>query len=129
MGGKGNRLLLAILRPLVFSGRARATLIRSRSPDEVDWMVKQDSLDPQTRDLVRFAAAIAQGYEPELRERVGPLRLSQVPPAWIEELILQSVLMVGYPRALVAFTVWRKVAGVSPADTDPDQDYGRAAEW
>ena len=38
-------------------------------------MAKQDSLDPQTRDLVRFAAAIAQGYEPELRERVGPLAL------------------------------------------------------
>ena len=37
-------------------------------------MAKQDSLDPQTRDLVRFAAAIAQGYEPEMRERVGPLR-------------------------------------------------------
>jgi 4-carboxymuconolactone decarboxylase len=92
-------------------------------------MAKQDSLDPQTRDLVRFAAAIAQGYEPELRERVGPLRLSQVPPAWIEELILQSVLMVGYPRALVAFTIWRKVAGVMPEDADPDQDYSRAPEW
>ena len=35
-------------------------------------MAKQDNLDPQTRDLVRFAAAIAQGYEPELRDRVGP---------------------------------------------------------
>ena len=39
-------------------------------------MAKQDSLDLQTRDLVRFAAAIAQGYEPELRERV---RLSGYP--------------------------------------------------
>jgi 4-carboxymuconolactone decarboxylase len=92
-------------------------------------MSKQDSLDPQTRDLVRFAAAIAQGYEPELRERVGPLRSSQVPSEWVEELLLQSVLMVGYPRALIAFTLWRKL-GASPApDTDPDQDYGRAGEW
>jgi len=66
-------------------------------------MAKQDNLDPQTRDLVRFAAAIAQGYEPELRERVSPLRSSQVPVHWDEELILQSVLMCGYPRALVAF--------------------------
>src|SRR3954463_12118042 len=128
MGGKGNRLLLAILRPLVFSGRARATLIRSRSPDEVDWMAKQDSLDPQGRDLVRFAAAIAQGYEPELRERVGPLRSSQVPVVWVEELLLQSVLMVGYPRTLVAFTVWRKFSGVSAQATDPDTDYRRAGE-
>ncbi len=92
-------------------------------------MAKQDSLDPQTRDLVRFAAAIAQGYEPELRERVGLLRSSQVPPGWVEELLLQSVLMVGYPRALVAFTVWRKLGAASAPPSDPDQDYARAAEW
>ena len=79
-------------------------------------MAKQDNLDPQTRDLVRFAAAIAQGYEPELRERVTPLRSSQVPVEWVEELLLQSVLMVGYPRALSAFGVWRKCSGV-PATT------------
>jgi 4-carboxymuconolactone decarboxylase len=92
-------------------------------------MAKQDSLDPQTRDLVRFAAAVAQGYEPELRESVESLRLTQVPSAWIEELLLQSILMAGYPRALVAFTVWRKLGGVAAESTDPDQDYGRAAEW
>jgi 4-carboxymuconolactone decarboxylase len=92
-------------------------------------MSKQDSLDPQTRALVRFAAAIAQGYEPELRERAGSLRSSQVPPEWVEELLLQSVLMVGYPRALIAFTVWRKLGTASAPDMDPDQDYGRAGEW
>jgi 4-carboxymuconolactone decarboxylase len=92
-------------------------------------MAKQDNLDLQTRDLVRFAAAIAQGYEPELRERAGSLRLSQVPVPWIEELILQSVLMVGYPRALVAFTIWRKAGGSPAAESDPDQDYSRASEW
>ena len=92
-------------------------------------MAKQDSLDPQTRDLVRFAAAIAQGYEPELRERVGPLRASQVPSAWVEELILQSVLMVGYPRALIAFGVWRKFSGVPAPETDEGQDYGQLPEW
>jgi 4-carboxymuconolactone decarboxylase len=92
-------------------------------------MSKQDSLDSQTRDLVRFAAAVAQGYEPELRERVGALRSSQVPPGWVEELLLQSVLMVGYPRALIAFTVWRRYGGGTGPETDPDQDYGRAAEW
>jgi 4-carboxymuconolactone decarboxylase len=92
-------------------------------------MSKQDSLDPQTRDLVRFAAAIAQGYEPELRDRVGPLRASQVPPGWVEELLLQSVLMVGYPRALIAFGIWRKFSGLPAPETDPGQDYGRAGEW
>jgi 4-carboxymuconolactone decarboxylase len=92
-------------------------------------MAKQDNLDIQTRDLVRFAAAIAQGYEPELRERVTGLRSSQVPQAWVEELLLQSILMVGYPRALVALGVWRKLSGLPAPDADPDQDYGRAAEW
>jgi 4-carboxymuconolactone decarboxylase len=92
-------------------------------------MSKQESLDPHTRALVRFAAAIAQGYEPELRERVGSLRSSQVPTVWVEELLLQSILMVGYPRALVAFTVWRKLSGLPAPETDPDQDYARAAEW
>lgn len=92
-------------------------------------MSKQDRLDPITRDLVRFAAAIAQGYEPELRERVVPLRSSQVPAEWVEELLLQSVLMVGYPRALIAFTVWRQYSGIPAPTTDPDQDYSRAGEW
>jgi 4-carboxymuconolactone decarboxylase len=92
-------------------------------------MSKQDSLDPQTRDLVRFAAAISQGYEPELRERIGKLRSSQVPAVWIEELLLQSVLMVGYPRALIGFTIWRKLSGLPAPESNPDQDYARAADW
>ena len=92
-------------------------------------MAKQDNLDGQTRDLVRFAAAIAQGYEPELRERVGPLRSSQVPVQWVEELLLQSVLFVGYPRALIAFTAWRKFSGVPAPRADEDTDYSRAPEW
>jgi 4-carboxymuconolactone decarboxylase len=107
----------------------RAEPVRWLSSTEVGWMAKQDNLDPQTRDLVRFAAAIAQGYEPELRERVGPLRSSQVPTQWVEELLLQSVLMVGYPRALVAFAVWRRFSGVPAPATDEGQDYGRVGEW
>ena len=92
-------------------------------------MSKQDRLDLQTRDLVRFAAAIAQGYEPELRERVTRLRSSGVPAEWVKELLLQSVLMVGYPRGLIAFGVWRTLGGGPAPATDPDADYGRAAEW
>jgi 4-carboxymuconolactone decarboxylase len=104
--------------------------MRPNTTIEVRWMAaKQDNLDPQTRDLVRFAAAIAQGYEPELRERVGPLRSSQVPAQWVEELLLQSVLMVGYPRALVAFTIWRKFSGVPGPATDEGQDYAQVGEW
>ncbi len=92
-------------------------------------MAKQDSLDPQTLQLVRFAAAIAQGDEPEIRERIAPLRTAQVPAMWVEELLLQSVLMVGYPRTLVALGVWRKVSGNSAPTDDVDIDYSRAHEW
>ena len=92
-------------------------------------MAKQDGLDLDTRDLVRFAAAIAQGYEPELRERIGPLRSSQVPVIWVEELLLQSVLMVGYPRALIAFTAWRKFSGLPAEPSDQDQDYAKSSDW
>src|SRR3989442_383621 len=38
-------------------------------------------------------------------------RAAEVPPLWVEELLLQSFLNVGYPFALVAFGVWRSVAG------------------
>ncbi len=92
-------------------------------------MAKQDVLEPQTRDLVRFAAAIAQGYEPELRDRARALRTTMVPTAWVDELLLQSILMVGYPRALLAFGVWRKVSGFPAPDTDTDAEPGREEEW
>ncbi len=92
-------------------------------------MAKLDVLDPQTRDLVRFAAAIAQGYEPELRDRAKELRAASVPTAWVDELLLQSILMVGYPRALLAFGIWRKTSGLPAPDTDPDAEPGREEEW
>jgi 4-carboxymuconolactone decarboxylase len=36
---------------------------------------------------------------------------------------------VGYPRALIAFSIWRKFSGVPAANADHDQDYARAGEW
>jgi 4-carboxymuconolactone decarboxylase len=92
-------------------------------------MAKQDSLDLQTRELVRFAAAIAQGDEPDLRERVRSVRLAQVPVVWVEELLLQSILMCGYPRALVAMSVWRKFSGVKAPELDAEASYDAHSEW
>src|SRR5258706_7352654 len=69
------------------------------------------SLDPQTLALVRIAVATATGDETKLRDRMVAARGMQVPPPWIDELLLQSFLNVGYPLALVAFGVWRSVAG------------------
>src|SRR5881296_2985342 len=68
-------------------------------------------LDAATAALVRVAAALAHGAVPELKARFAAARDARVPGLWIEELLLQSILVVGYPLALVAFGVWRAVGG------------------
>ena len=60
---------------------------------------------------MRVAAALAEGKIDVLRDRFGAARAAGVPDRWIEELLLQSLLVVGYPLALVAFGVWREVSG------------------
>jgi alkylhydroperoxidase/carboxymuconolactone decarboxylase family protein YurZ len=83
------------------------------------------SLDSQTLALVRIAVATATGDEAKLRDRMVAARAAGVPPQWVEELLLQTFLNSGYPLALVAFDVWRSVAG-------PIQDAGEPIahpEW
>ncbi len=65
------------------------------------------ALDARTAALVRVAAAVARGKAPELEMRFAAARDARVPGLWIEELLLQSMLVVGYPLALVAFGTWR----------------------
>lgn len=73
-------------------------------------------VDGQTAALVRVAAAVARGNVPALETRLRAARDAGVPGLWIEELLLQSMLVVGYPLALVALGVWRAVAGPAPAE-------------
>src|SRR5437016_13207702 len=68
-------------------------------------------LDRPTVALVRVAAALGEGKIDVLRDRFGAARAAGVPDRWIEALLLQSLLVVGYPLALVAFGVWREVSG------------------
>lgn len=77
---------------------------------------KVSALEPSTEALVRVAAAVAVGDGPELEKRLQAARSAGVPGLWVEELLLQSMLVVGYPLALVAFGVWRAVAGPAPAE-------------
>lgn len=74
-------------------------------------MTAVGGLDAQTVALVRVAAAIARGGESGLRDRLRAARGAGVPALWIEELLLQSLLNVGYPLALAAWAVWRDIAG------------------
>jgi 4-carboxymuconolactone decarboxylase len=78
-------------------------------------------LDDATRALVRLSARLAAGSEDEVR---GALQaaLGPTPPDWIEELLLQTYLFAGFPRALNGMREWRRLAPtpslgtVAPAD-------------
>jgi len=83
------------------------------------------ALDERTVAMVRVAAGIALGDADRLRLFLRGARVAQVPAAWIEELLLQSFLNVGYPLTLVAFGVWRELAG---AATDAGEPLTHA-EW
>lgn len=87
------------------------------------------SIDEPTRALVGLAAAIAQGEEPEVRDRVADAVAAGVVPAWGDELLLQSVLMVGWPRSLVAAALWRNAVGRPAASGDDDLAYAEHPAW
>ncbi len=72
---------------------------------------EMSKLEPRTVALIRVATAIAKGDEAQLRERMTVARAAAVPAEWMEELLLQSLHNVGYPLTLMAFGVWREVAG------------------
>ena len=91
--------------------------------------VIRSPLDGATRSLVALAAAIAQGEEPEVRDRVADAVAAGVAPGWGDELLLQSVLMVGWPRTLVAAALWRKAIGAPPTGDDTDLHYADHPEW
>ena len=86
------------------------------------------ALDPPTIALVCVATAIAKGDEVVLRNRMRAARGAGVPSLWVEELLLQSLLNVGYPLALAAFAVWREVAGPIK-DTGEPLAHGVWLQW
>ena len=99
-------------------------------PFRLPWRIMSAAatLEPRTIALVRVATAIAKGGEAMLRERLRAARGAQVPPLWIEELLLQSLLNVGYPLSLAAWGVWRDVAG-APADTGEPVVHAEWQRW
>jgi alkylhydroperoxidase/carboxymuconolactone decarboxylase family protein YurZ len=67
------------------------------------------ALDAPTRALVHAAVAVATGDTAVLRQRLEAAQAARVPARWVDELLLQSMLNVGYALALQAFGVWRDV--------------------
>jgi 4-carboxymuconolactone decarboxylase len=87
------------------------------------------ALDEATRALVVLAAVIATGSERALRDEMARAVVAAVPPAWVEELILQSYLFAGFPRTLNAMREWRRVSGRTAPDRDAGEEYANVGEW
>ena len=75
-------------------------------------------LDEPTRALVRLAAALSAGSESEVRVQLQQASTS-TPAIWIEELLLQTYLFAGFPRALNGMREWRRLSKDVAA---PDHD-------
>jgi 4-carboxymuconolactone decarboxylase len=79
-------------------------------------------LDDATRALVRVAAQLAGGSEDAIRRELQ-LAATSTPHVWIEELLLQTYLFAGFPRALNGMREWRRVSGEQPTtDSQPVTD-------
>ena len=65
------------------------------------------ALDGPSCAPIGLAAAIAKGDEQQLRAQVELVRAARKSSIWVDELLLQSVLMVGWPRTLGAAALWR----------------------
>lgn len=106
----------------------RAEPQRKGDPPEPSGGSVRAVLDAPTRGLVRVALAIPHASDAQLTERMRAAAEAGTPALWLEELLLASVLYVGFPRALVAVTVWRRQAP-QPAAGAEQSDYGRWREW
>lgn len=91
----------------------------SASPPPEPILVRDGRLDAETAALVAIAAAVAGTGEAEtravLREALGVAR-----PEWVEEVLLQSYLFAGFPRALNAMRLWRAVSERPAPASDDD---------
>lgn len=78
-------------------------------------------LDEPTRALVRLSAALTAGSESEVRVHLQEATKS-TPALWIEELLLQTYLFAGFPRALNGMREWRRLHkdAASPVRSTPE---------
>jgi 4-carboxymuconolactone decarboxylase len=90
-------------------------------------------LDEATRALVRLSALIAAGTEQAIRDEMISSH-GTVSPLWVEELLLQTYLFAGFPRALNAMREWRRlepalaVSGAPESGTPMRVDVRRTGE-
>ena len=86
------------------------------------------ALDDATVRLLRAAAAVTAGSEAAVRDALAET-IGRVPAVWVEELILQSYLFAGFPRALNAMREWRRLSGLPAPVVDAGERFEQARDW
>jgi 4-carboxymuconolactone decarboxylase len=84
-------------------------------------------LPPADAALVRCAFAIVAGEDGDMAARFTAAQAAGAEPAWLDELTLMTVLFAGFPRALVAARMLRRVQPVTPAENGGD--YAQWRQW
>src|SRR6266513_2700498 len=80
------------------------------------------------RHLERIAGAIAGSPEGKMRSTMSEA-IDEVDPDAVEEIILQSYLFAGFPRALNAARAWRAVSGHPAPEDDEEASAKDLAAW
>ena len=85
------------------------------------------TLDRPTAALVRLSARITGAGEKSVRAAFSECLAEGVSDGWVEELVLQSYLFAGFPRALNAAREWRRSQG-APAVREAERGEERSGE-
>lgn len=85
-------------------------------------------LPPALRHAVRMSGAIAGASEQRLRAVMSDAA-GEIEPALVDEIILQSYLFAGFPRALNAARCWRSVSGIDAPASDRSAPATSLDEW
>jgi 4-carboxymuconolactone decarboxylase len=85
-------------------------------------------LEAGLRHLVRIAGAIAGSPEGQVRAVMSDA-LESIDPVAVEEIILQSYLFAGFPRALNAARAWRAVSERAAPEADAESSVANLDMW
>jgi len=86
------------------------------------------ALDPATTALVLAAAAMNDADEAVIERRLQGALEAGADPAWLDELVLLGVLVVGFPRALVFAAALRRLVP-RPPEAGDGADYEHWRTW
>jgi 4-carboxymuconolactone decarboxylase len=88
------------------------------------------AISPQVKHLVRIAGAIAGSDEETVRVVMQDAVNGKIEPLdAVDEIILQSYLFAGFPRALNAARTWRSISGTSAPMADAESETADPRIW